>query len=169
MCRLGLCAVIIVLCPGAATAATSHTDRCAGVHLQKLKVSEAKEKAATDAAEKKLKQQQESVLKKRELERKKLEAAEAKTKKKEAERQAKEREKLRRARRGPGMAIMEAYGTHSEMCGRPPAPPLPGRLMLRCRNCPLSACLLTSTSSIRARLFSARDARSFIRNCMRGQ
>lgn len=116
-------------------------------------MSEAKEKAATDAAEKKLKQQQESVLKKRELERKKLEAAEAKTKKKEAERQAKEREKLRRARRGPGMAIMEAYGTHSEMCGRPPAPPLPGRpgvasLNLSTRRMPPHICMFNSGSAV---------------------
>lgn len=120
---------------------------CSTTWLQKLKVNEAKEKAASEAAEKKTKQQQESVLKKRELERKKQEAAEAKAKKKEAERQAKEREKLRRARRGPGMAIMEAQGSHSEMCGPPPS--LPGLSLCLARTLPTPPAAWRCADSLR--------------------
>jgi lysine/ornithine N-monooxygenase len=83
--------------------------------VQDAKAKEVKEKSGSDAAEKKAKAAQEAQLKKQELQRKKEEekaerqaaAAEAKA--------AKEKEKLRRQRRGPGMAIVEGRAVSSDL------------------------------------------------------
>jgi hypothetical protein len=77
--------------------------------MQEIKVKEQKERAASSAGEKKTKAQQEAVLKKREIARKKEEGAIAKADAKAAAKAAKEKEKLRRARRGPGMAMVESF------------------------------------------------------------
>ena len=77
--------------------------------MQEIKAKEAKESSATTAAEKKAKAAQDAHLKKQELARKK---EEQKAEKQDAQAQAKaarEKEKLRRQRRGPGVAMMEGH------------------------------------------------------------
>lgn len=87
--------------------------------MQEIKAKEVKESSATTAAEKKAKAAQEAQLKKQELARKK---EEQKAEKQDAQAQAKaarEKEKLRRARRGPGMAMVEGrtvLASADDMC-----------------------------------------------------
>lgn len=88
--------------------------------MQEAKAKETKEKAGTEAAEKKAKAAQEAQLKKKEVARKKEEQKAEKQDAAAAAKAAREKEKLRRQRRGPGIAMVEGkLSTHlsaEDMC-----------------------------------------------------